>query len=187
MRGLLVSIFIFLIVGLIGWIALYQITTPAILDQAVTQVPSGGGGEAELFDLDSTTSTQGQFETYLEDIADGLLKWIFSISVLGCASTLAWFSWSLALQRKVVGPSGQNSAFPAWVALALVYVLGCGFIYAFVISPLHINEAMDDTTFYIFIFGGVLSGLASYWATTRLAATPVMKPSVPFAAWKRGS
>jgi len=183
-KGLLAPIIVFAILMAVGWFAIDQSTgSAAILDQSVSAVSApSGNATADPFADDAATPAEGQIQTYLDDIAAGLFNWVVIVSGAGLASAVLWFGISQRLQRNVVAPTGQTIAFPAWVLCLIVYAAVCAIFYFYFIDPLGINETMDDTMFWAFVGLAAVLGLGAYWIATAIAASPVMKPSVPLAA-----
>lgn len=180
-RGLLAPTILFSVLFLLGWVVISQtVDSAAVLDRSVTTAGPSTGNDP--FAPGSEVTDSGQIETYLVDIADGLFQWIIVVTAAGAFSTIAWYLLSTNKQKRVVGPAGQSTAFVHWVICGFVYFGICAIAYFWLIEPLGINEYMDDTLFWAFVGLAAILGGFVYWIATAIAATPVMKPSVPFAA-----
>ncbi|WP_252259509.1 hypothetical protein [Erythrobacter aurantius] len=182
-KGLIAPVFLFLLLFLAGWLVIDQAaSTATILDPAVTAGPSSDGGGSDPFAIDAVGPNDGQIQLYLANIADGLFQWIIIITAAGALCTILWFLMATLVQRKVVGPAGQSDAFVHWVGALLGYLVICAGAYFAVIEPLNVDEFMDDAIFWGFVGSSAIIGAFVYWLATSIAASPVMKPSVPFAA-----
>ena len=182
-KGLLAPVILFLLLYLAGWLVIDQTAnSAAILDPAVTAAPAADAGGSDPFAVDAAGPDDGQIQLYLANIANGLFQWIMVIAAAGAFCTIVWFLMATLVQRKVVGPAGQSSAFVHWVGALLGYLAICAGAYFAVIEPLKVDEFMDDTKFWGFVGSSAIVGAFVYWLATSIAASPVMKPSVPFAA-----
>lgn len=188
--GLLAPIGVFVLLLILGYFAIDQGSSPEILDQSVTQASSGDvdpfDAESDPF-ADDVAPTDGQYATYLENIAAGLSKWVQIVCGAGAVCAIFWFIAATIQQKKVVGPSGQDNSFVAWIVGLVLYAVITGVAYVYVIEPLEIDGLMDDAKFWAFVGLAWVSGLIAYWLATFFASSPVMAPSVPFAHLKSRS
>lgn len=183
-KGALVSIGVFLILGIIGWITISQVVvSPEVLDpSAAAGVVDESTAYDDPFAGGAVAPSQGQIDTYLKDIGDALFKGVITVAVAGFACAFLWFMSSSWAQRSVVGPSGQANAFGYWVLFSMLFLGACAAAYFFWIEPLGFGDSMNDVWQYATFLVSVLIGLLGYWLATALAASPVMKPSVPLAS-----
>ena len=180
-KGLIAPIVVFIILGLLGWLAIGQVTaSPDILNQSLTSIPSGTDPFAE----NASNAASGQNDVFLEDIADGLLTWTFAVASSGAILAIIWFLGSLVLQKTVAGPAGQSKGFGLWLLMALLFFANVAVVYLLIFQPLEIDNLMDPMYLYAYLAFSVILGFGGFWFATAIAASPVMQPSVPWAARK---
>lgn len=183
-KGLLAPIVLFLALYGIGWIVIDQTVDSAlVLDTSVTSADTmPADATDDPFAEGASGPDRGQIETYLLDIADGFYQWIMIVTAAGAACTIIWYFFAAHRQQKVVGPKGQSTANVYWVGCLGLFCTICVASYYLIIEPLGVAAYMNDTAFYGFIGSSAICGGFVYWLATGIAATPVMKPSVPLAA-----
>lgn len=183
-KGLLAPFVVFALLVALGWLAIDQATDSAAILNPEVSAPDVPASDptADPFADDSSAPVEGQIQTYLDDIADGLFTWVIVVTAAGLACAILWFFISQRVQSRVVAPPGQSRAFPAWVGALIVYAAICAVSYFYFIEPLGIDATMDNSLFWAFIGLAAVLGLGAYWVATAIAASPVMKPSVPLAA-----
>jgi len=180
-KGLIAPIVVFILLGLIGWLVIGQVTASAdILNPSVTSIQNGD----DPFGDGASNATSGQYDLYLEDIADGLLTWTSAVAGSGAVFAIFWFLGSLLLQRTVVGPSGQSKGLGLWILTAVLFFAVVIVVYLLKFQTLEIDKLMDPIYLFAYVFISVMLGFGGFWFATAIAASPVMKPSVPGAARK---
>jgi hypothetical protein len=174
--------------GLVSWLS----GSDMILDQSVIDAATtaGAGDEALVASAEQVSAAGGagtddvigsSLTVYKEEAAKGLVTWLGWVVATGFLLAVVWSLLALKRQASVYGPAGQSSARRHWLILLTVYVGALIAAYMIIIAPLELWDIMDDIYFYAIVVFMALLGLAGYWIATGLAASAVMRPSVPLA------
>lgn len=180
-------VFIFVVLAFAGWLALSLYTSsPSIIRvEVVTQVTSAAAQTSQ----DATAEDSGaadvnpvsaQLESYQQSVFAGLSTWMAIVFVLGALLSIGWAVFADLKQRSVYGPTGQGSAMGAWVLALLVLMAIFGATYFYLLAPLALTQFITPGSLTLVVGAVGLAALAGYWLATLLAASPVMRPSVPF-------
>lgn len=168
--------------GLGQWVQNEDIIRPDVITRITQQLEAAPSSDAGVLDA----SAQGgadpltvQIQSIQGNILTGLSGWAFGICAAGLALSLLWSLHAFWREQRAFGPRAQRAALPAWFIAALAYGAADVAIFFMILNRLRLTEVMTLP----YYFGAVLLigalGLLCYWLATALAASPVMKPSVP--------
>ncbi len=133
--------------------------------------------EAPVSEVNPVTA---QLESYQESVFSGLLYWMGVLFAAGLLLSILWSLYAKRRERSVYGPAGQSSAMLFWWALLGALLLSFGATGFYVLVPLGLTAFITEGSLTLAAGAVALAALLGYWLATFLAASPVMRPSVPF-------
>lgn len=187
LRPFVFPIFVFVALAIAGvlMLKLYTSSPSIIRVEVVTRVTNAAvqpGQEAtaeesgEGGDINPVTA---QLESYQQSVFAGLSYWMGILFAFGALLSLGWAVFAAHKQRSVYGPACQGSAMWAWVLALLLLVAIFGATCFYVLAPFNLTQFITPGSLTLVAGAVGLAALAGYWLATLLAASPVMRPSVP--------
>ncbi len=181
-----VAIFLVLAIAAVLMLKAWTSSPSIIRVEVVTRVTNAAAQQSQEVvaaeaqasgDLNPVTA---QLETYQQSVFSGLASWAAVLFTAGAFFAMLWTVHSARKQRSVYGPAGQGSAMGAWVLTALVLAASIAAAYFYFLVPLDLTQFITPGSLTLVAGATALVAFAGYWLATFLAASPVMRPSVPF-------
>jgi hypothetical protein len=180
------------VTALIGGALMLPLSSWAVRDERVRADVQQGFREAAAAPLESavqyidgTSSSasdevQNQINQRKSRISSGMRGWTLRVFAMALLAALLWSVSAMIQQSRVFGPGGQRSMLVGWIIGGIGYVALSGLNFGLYLFQLELTQWMYLGDYVGAAMTVGVLGFFAYWIATALAASPVMKPSVPF-------